>query len=1074
MKTKRVIFLLALFCMLSSFAIGQSITGEVKDAKTSEPIPGANVVVVGTTIGVVTDLDGKFTLSLPAGAKQIRISFVGYKELTVDVVPGGTYRVSIETDDVLLNEIVVVGYGTQKKVNVTGAVATVDVSKSLEARPINDVGRGLQGTVAGLTIRTPSGDIGSVADIRLRGMSGSLNGSGAKPLILVDNVEVPDLKMINPDDIESISVLKDAASTSIYGARATWGVILVTTKSGKKGKTTVSYSNNFSFSTPTNTPEIADAADGAEMMLLSAKRSNPSLTEAGTLGMYYNPESIQKMRDWKAQYGGQDLGNEMVLGRDFEVLNNKLYFYRPWDAGEMFMKKWTPMQNHDLSVSGGNEKTTYNLSLGYLNQEGILKANQDVYDRYNVTAKVQSAVSKYADVRATALLSKSKYTYPFSYGGSIDPWFYLYRWPKFFPYGTYNGAPFRNSITETEQANMVPVNTNYYRFSGGTTLKPFEGFTIDADYTYANSNTYIHEVGGSVKAIDFWSYGPQSITMGPVNYTSASYNRVKYSNLWNEQNTFKAYATYSKNLAGHSIKTMVGTDVESYKYWSQVSQRNNLVDFSKGELGLATGDQLVSGTRGHWATLGYFGRLNYNYKEKYLLEMNGRFDGSSKFPEGDKWAFFPSFSAGYRITEEEFMKPLSSVLSLMKLRASWGSLGNNDVGSYPYLSTMALNSTSGWILNNLQVPTFNMATAVSPSLTWEKVTTLDLGADVRFFRDKLGFVFDWYQRVTSGMLSAGTTLPSTFGITAPRRNYGEMTTTGWEVTVDFSHRFGNDLSINMLGTLTDFTEKITKYGNVTKGINSFYEGKTIGEIWGYETDRFFTESDFTKDANGLYVLNADVPDQKLYESGFFKYGPGDVKYKDLNGDGVINYGSQTVDDHGDMKVIGNTTPRYQYSFRFGAGWKGIDFDIFFQGVGKRDVWAVGALAIPGFRAGDGWYQHQLDYWTETNTKAFYPRPTDHSEQSIRNFLPQTKYLSDFSYLRLKTLSLGYSIPKHILTRIKVEKLRIYVSGENLWTNTRLKLPIDPEIDNATTLNANYFGRAYPYTKSFSVGVQVNL
>lgn len=1070
-------FLFALFALIAMQVHAQiTITGTVKSAQDGMGLPGVNVYAKGfPKTGTVTNAEGQYTVQVSQEATILVFTFVGMKTQEVSIAGQTTIDITMENEDVTLGDVVVVGYGTQKKANLTGAVSSVLIDKTLESRPISDVGRGLQGSAPGLTVSTQTGDLGTKPDLRLRGLTGSLNGGGNKPLILVDNVEVPDIQLVNPDDIESISILKDAASSSIYGSRATWGVILITTKTGSKNVSKISYSTNISYNTPTNMPKMANAADGATLGLLTNQRSNPSQTVFGNGIMgYYDLAAIEKMKEWETLYGGQDLGMEMLQGRDFEIINNRFFFYRPWDVGELYIKKWTPQQNHNLSFSGGNEKTTYNVSLGYVGQDGILKVNQDKYERYNLNASIQTQVSKYLDIRASTMISKSTATKPFSFGGSIDPWYYLYRWSIVHPYGTINGNPVRNAITETEQAKMIPTETEYFRGTIGGTLKPIKDLEIDFSYTYAKTNGNIHEVGGAVKAINHWD-GPTSLTTGPIYYTSASYNRVKYTSSWAPQSTFKAYATYSKKLSEHNIKVMVGTDAEEYEFTQQVSQRLNLVDLDKGELGLATGDQSVSGVHEWWSTLGYFGRLNYNFKEKYLLELNGRFDGSSRFPVGDKWAFFPSISAGYRLTEEDFMEIVKPYLSTLKIRGSWGSLGNNDIATsaqpYPYLSTMGLNSASGWIINGLQVPTFNMPTALSPSLTWEKVVTFDLGFDSRFWNDKIGIVFDWYTRTTSGMLSPGITLPTTFGTTSPRRNFGEMQTKGWELTLDFVHKFQNGLNLSIIGTLTDFQEKITKYENLTKNIYGYYDGKVLGEIWGYETDRYFTDGDFT---GGVY--NPDVPSQAYYESGYFKFGPGDVKYKDLNGDGVINPGTSTLDDHGDLKVIGNSTPRYQYSFRISADWKGIDLDIFFQGIGKRDIWPTGAMALPGFRAGDGCYEHHLDYWTLENPDAFYPRPADLGEGSIRNFLPQTKYLADFSYLRLKNITIGYTLPLNISKKLYLEKCRIYVGAENLWTKTPLHLPIDPEILNSSSqsINANYFGRAYPYRKAFSFGLQIIL
>ncbi|WP_083470280.1 SusC/RagA family TonB-linked outer membrane protein [Rufibacter tibetensis] len=1077
-----LLFALSLCIAQAGFAQSKTITGRVTSSDDGSAMPGVSVVVKGTTNGTSTDTDGRYSIQATPGSVLI-FTFIGSVAQEHSVGDASTIDVRLGSDAKALDEVVVVGYGTQKRSDVTGAVSTVD-TKVLEARPVTDVARALQGTTPGLTITSPSGQIGQNPAIRLRGMTGTLSpgGGGAQPLILVDNVEIPSLQLVNPEDIESISVLKDAASASIYGARAAWGVILITTKSGKKGAPTrVNYNNNFSFNKPTQTPELASAADAGAMALATARRRNPNLTEMGIVGVYFDDLAIQKMRDWETQYGGQDLGNEMVMGRDFEVRNGRLFFYRSWDISEMYMREWTPMQKHDLSVSGGSEKTTFHIGAGYLGQKGVLKVNPDEFNRYTLNLNVTTSVTDWLDTRARVLYANTLTTEPFNFGSATyDPWYYLYRWPTNFPYGTYEGKPFRSAITEVEQAKMNENRNSLSRIAVGGTLKPLPGLTIDGDFTYNNYNGQVHQTGGSVTAYNYWT-GGGTWPYGP--YTTAAYDKVRYETSRREQLTGKAFATYKKDINDHSFKVIVGGDIEEMEYWWHASERRGLLNPNQGELPLATGDQLVFGDRDTWATLGTFGRLNYTFKNKYLLEVNGRYDGSSRLSKDKKWGFFPSMSAGYVITEEPFMQFTQPVLSFLKLRGSWGAIGNQNANINNIYSTMA-SGNSGWVMggvNTLQVGT----PAYIADLTWETVSTLDLGFDSRFLKDKLGVTFDWYERKTTDMHSPGLVLPVTLGAGVPLRNFGELTTTGWEVAVDFNHTFKNDFRINATATLSDFKEVVTEYADNT-GINANRPGRRLGDIWGFETDRYFTKADFEQDAsgklvlkNGKYVLKEGIPTQALFESGWFFYGPGDIKYKDLNGDGKITRGAGTVTDPGDMKVIGNSTPRYQYGLRLGAEWKGFDLGVFFQGVGKRDFWGSGAIIIPGFRAGEATYfAHQLDYWTEENPNAFYPRLTD-AEQSNngRNFLPQTKYLLDLSYMRVKNLSVGYTLPKALTQRAKIERVRVYFSGENLFTFDKLgDIPMDPEVDYTTAgLNDGAtFGRVYPYQTNLSFGLQVTL
>lgn len=1076
MRNLKPLFLLLISGFITAVAWGQRISGTVADQATGNPIEGASVVAGETTQGVFTNANGEFSLELD-GASYFTVSSVGYSTQRVNVTGSPNYTIRLQIMQSDLEQVVVVGYGTQAKANLTGAVSTVDVGATLQSRPITDVARGLQGTTPGLTITSPFGQPGVAAKITLRGLQGSLNATqGAKPLILVDNVEILDLQLVNPEDIESISVLKDAASASIYGARATWGVILITTKTGRKNTAgRISYSNNFSWNKPTVIPEPADPVKGTATVLEALRRTsnNPSITQYGVLGMYFDEIGMEKIRNWVETYGdGSGLGLEMVEGRDYEIRDGRLFFYRPWNPMKMYMKEYAFQQKHDFSVSGGGERTTYHLGLGYLNQGGVLDVNPDKFERYNMTLNVTTDVNDWMVARARVNLAQSTQTYPFQFSGaSLGPWAYLTRWPATYPYGTIDGKPFRSALTETAQANMDEEKGTLAKVQAGTTLKLAKGLTVDADYIFSAWNEHIHSVGGGTSGIDFWG---GALTYRD-NYQSVSYDRSMYTSWWSYMNTFKAFATYNKSIGLHDFKLIAGGDMDLFREWMQRSERRSIMDPNLGEPNLATGDQFVGSSRSHWSTVGYFARINYSFKNKFLLELNGRYDGSSRFPSSDQYGFFPSASIGYVLSEEDYMGFARDVVSFLKVRASWGSLGNQDVGPNRFLSTLSATN-SGWLLGNVNQLTMSTPSPLSPILTWETVTTLDFGVDARFFNNKFGISFDWYRRTISDMITSGVTLPSTFGAGSPVRNYGEMQTTGWEITADYRHSFNNGLNFSVTGVLSDFQEKITKFANTTKGIGTNYEGRVLGEIWGYETDRFFTASDFTgQQPNGKWIPKAGIPDQTWMEqsSPWFFYGPGDILYKDLNGDGLIDQGSNTVDDPGDQKIIGNSTPRYQFGFTLSADWKGFDLMVYFQGVGKRELWPNGPVFIPGWRQAEGWYQHGMDYWTEDNPNAYYPRPTNYNEGvgGRKNFYPQTKYLLDMSYVKLKNLAVGYTVPSNLSSKIKLQKFRVYVATENLVTWSGVQIPIDPEIDYYPGQDGSGFGRTYPHQKRISVGLQ---
>ncbi|MFC2516084.1 MAG: SusC/RagA family TonB-linked outer membrane protein [Prevotella sp.] len=1050
-----------------------SLSGIVTDAN-GEPVTGASVAIEGKGVGAVTDINGRFTIDARPGDK-LTITYVGYNPM--QVTARADMRITLTENASQLGEVVVVGYGTQKKVNLTGAVANVNVKDAIASRPITDVAKALQGITPGLTITNRIGGVGTQSAIKLRGSVGSLSAEGGtSPLILVDNVEVPNLNLVNPDDIETISVLKDAASASIYGTRAAWGVILITTKQGAfNDKVNVTYSNNFAWSTPTKMPEQMKASDNARFIFEIMKSKGK--TRETSIGYTIDEGLIKKLEDWENKYGGmsQDELGEMQEGRDFEIIGSNTYFYRSFDPIKEFTRKWTPQQNHNLSVTGGSKKTTYNISLSYLNQTGVMKYNSDQYDRYTLHSSITSSIRDWWKVRANVLFTRTKNDEPYRFtSGQFDAWFYLLRWPRWYPYATYKGRPFRSAVTDIKHGNRENTTTTYVRTNLGTEITPLKNLSINFDYTFSFTNDARKLNGGTVYAYDMFASAPFS---SYTNLYGLGHNMVEQSSQYTLQNIFKGYATYMFNLdEQHNFKLMAGFDAETREAFSHYSERQKLYNEKYPEIALAYGNQFSYNSNysyhNDFAAAGVFGRLNYDYMQRYLLEFNLRYDGSSRFPVGKKWAFFPSLSAGWRASEEKFMDWAKPALSNFKLRGSWGTIGNQDVAAYAYLPTMAPQN-SGWVIDGKNVATLNTPSVSSDALTWERVSTLDLGFDASFFNNDLNVTFDWYRRVTSGMHTAGEQLPATFGATVPKKNFGEITGTGLEIGVNYQHQFSNGLGISASASFSHVKEVITKFNSQTRNINGNYQGKRLGEIWGYETDRLFQADDF--DNTGK--LKAGIPSQSKFENDDFKFGPGDVKYKDLDGDKAITYGDNTVENPGDQRVIGNFLPNYEYSFSLGASYKGFDFNMFFQGVGKRDFWVGGAIGIPAGGSGykEAAYKHQLDYWTPSNTGAFYPRPTDMSwNQNGQNYLKQTRFLANMAYLRCKNITLGYTLPQNIVNKALLQSVRVYVSAENLFEFENLRLPIDPETTEYkrdAKDPAWSFGRSYPYTRTISFGLQ---
>lgn len=1061
-------------------------SGTVLD-ENGESIAGAFVGIPGTQINTITDSYGRFTIDAPANS-VLNVSLVGFETQQVRLGSNIELAVTMQENSRIIDEVVVVGYGTQRRINLTGAVNTVDVGKQLEGRSISDVGRGLQGSVPGLSVTTSSGKIGGDPRISIRGSIGSLSNEegSARPLILVDNVEISNLSTLNPDEIESISVLKDAASSSIYGVKAAFGVILITTKKAKAGdKFQVGYSTNLSWNSPTKVPEIVKSYEGAELALMAQRRVSPSTNLMETaIHIAWNEETIERMREWERVYGGLKLSPEMVKGRDFDEIGGKMYFYRSFDAPALFIKDHSFMQNHNISANGSSGKSSYNLNLGFLGQQGILKVKTDSFNRYNASFNTTTYATKWMDIRTKLLFSRTVFETPFSYNSSdnYDGWYYLYRWPSIMPYGTYQGIPFHNGISDMQQANMNTRTNDYWRINLGTTIKITSDVSVDADYTFTKTDRLTETRGGEAEGWDFWPNGKMEYRT----WTTADKNKIQKDYETSDRHTANVIARWNKTLGkGHELGVFAGTNIEYYTNNGVWASRQGLLDPDMPEFSLAVGDQMsVGGAHDQSSTVGIFARINYSYKNRYLLELNGRYDGSSSFPVDKLWGFFPSMSAGYVLSEENFMQPVKDWLSFVKVRFSWGSIGNDRVVAQAFRPLMPRVTSSTWMVGNTAPETmYGLPRVIDKGFTWETITTLNLGADVRFFKDKLGVSVDIFKRTNKDMIVQASGYPAFYGVTTtaslPYMNYGQMETKGWELSVDFRHRFGNGLAINASAHISDAVIRITKHPRASKLLDGGnYEGKTIGEIWGYVTDRYFTEADFDVDPGGNYVLKPGIPSQEEIRGAgqtWFQYGPGDIKYTDLNGNGKIDpMAGATADNSGDMKIIGNTTPRYQYGIRLGADWKGFDLGIFIQGVGKREMWGTGNVVIPGFIPTEAWYTHHLDYWTPENPDAYYPKISNLAQSNnTQNFYRQTKYLLDMSYCRLKNVTLGYSLPKKWLQKIHLNKLRVYASFENLFEIDHLgNIPIDPETA-LTTGDGDFIGRSYPYSRTSSIGVQLS-
>ena len=1087
------------------------IKGQIVDAE-GEPILGATVVELGTTRGTVTDIDGNFTINSHANAK-LRITYVGYKTVETKAVNG--MKVVMQNDNAQLDEIVVVGYGQQKKVNLTGSVTNVDIEKTLGGRPEQDVAKALQGAVPGLTITNTSGDINSQPTMQIRGLGTLSNGATSNPLVVVDGVPVDDLTMVNAADIATISVLKDAASTSIYGSRAAFGVILITTKEGKKGeKVSVKYDGHFAWDRATVLPDYPDVPSQLEAAMIGAKRTDGSDPEL--FGMYFS-QMLPYAKAWKEQHSGKKGYSEMKPFQsmdnvgDYYFNGNQPFYYADYDIQDIWYNKAAPSQSHSVSLNGSSGRTSYYTSFSYDYKQNLMKFNPDKLSRYNFTTNLKTDVTDWLTVGTRVNFVRRSFSKADSWNNVYQ---YLWRWGSFFIPSGYmydeNGEKldYRVVAMQKQAARKTTVH-DQARFNAYAIAHITKDLTFNVDYTYQIDNY-------NYKTSDHSVYGMNWSGVKPTYIVGTSSSNTTRENIKQNRWTANAYLNYNHTwVDAHNLGVMVGVNGERFKSDEMWANRTHLYNEDYPELNLAYGemkDATISSYTGDRSTAGYFGRINYDFKGIYLLELNGRYDGSSRFPAGDKWAFFPSMSLGYRFTEEGYWKNLHDVISNGKLRFSYGEIGNEAIGDNMFISTISpvAQSKLYWMdkngnkLNQFQLPDW-----VSSSLTWERIKTTDIGVDLSFLNDDLSLTFDWYQRTTNDMLAPGKAIPDVAGASAPFTNAGSLRTRGWELSLSYRKQINKDLNVYGTFNIGDSKSKVTKWNNDSKlightgGIVSAanarmyaYEGETWGDIWGFETDRYFTEDDFNgKDANGKWIYKEGVADQTGIQTDNFVFGPGDIKYKDLDGNKVIDGGKGTADDHGDLKVIGNTMPRYEYSFHLGGSWKGIDLDLFFQGVGKRDMWTQSSFVFPLMRDADkALYANQTSYniydpangIIDISQSNRYPCLYSGNEGSgnvtglasiggEHNYYPQTKYLVNMAYLRLKNVTIGYTLPASITKKVYMEKVRFYGSVNNLCLlyNGAKDYPVDPEMNAGQgSLSLGTWGRTFPITRTWSVGVQV--
>lgn len=1058
--------------LLLSYAYGSQaqslpLKGRVLD-EGGQPLPGVTVKVLGTSSGTSTDPKGDFSLNTPAGARLV-FSFVGYRPDTVSIGNQTYIQVSLKTNVSSLSDVVVVGYGTQKKVNLTGAVTQVS-AKALENRPLPNLSQGLQGVVPNLNLVPGDGKPTQAPAYNVRGITSI--GQGGNALVLIDGVE-GDPSMLNPADVTSVTVLKDAASAAIYGARGAFGVVLFTTKTPVKDKLSVTYSTNYSLKKPTTVPNVV--SDGYEY----AKNFN----EAWTAWNDYSqvPQNINKTQPFSQAYLAalKERAENPDLPKTIINAAGNYEYYGNTDWYGLLYKNHTSATEHNLSVSGSSGKASYYITGRYYGQEGLFRFNSDDYKMYNLRAKGAIQLFPFLNVYNSTEFSSRDYHNPLNVGegGGI--------WRNLADEGHPSSMLFNPDGTLTYSAaytvgdffygkNGIDLNKQVFRNTTGFSADIYKDkLRLKGDFTVQNTADNQKRLRVPV---------PYSNAPGAIAYVGLGYNDLMMSNyntLYLASNIYTEYET--RFGEAHYFKAMAGFNYEQSTYKGFSTTRNGLVYSDAKDMNLALGTNIATaGGYERWAIMGEFFRLNYAYKDRYLLEVNGRYDGSSKFPSSQRYAFFPSVSAGWRLSKEAFWHLPETAISDLKIRGSYGSLGNGNIKSYAFQEKLEIKQ-SGRVINGVRPQQTTQPVVLPDGLTWETSTTRNLGLDVAALSNRLTFTGDVYTRVTKNMFTVGQTLPAVFGTDVPKGNYADLKTNGWEIALGWRDQFNvasKPLHYSVNATLANYSAVITKYNNTNDKLTDWYTGKKVGEIWGYVNDGYWTKDNYTSAAKAQALFKASNSGQWL---------PGDIRFKDLNGDGIINNGANTLSNHGDLTVIGDSLPHYTYGINLSADWNNFFFSVFFQGVGKQDWW-------PGAESDVFWGQYNRPYnympksqigniWSEDNPDAYFPRYRGYVAQNGAGELKaqQSKYLQNVAYIRLKNIQIGYNLPKALISRAKLNAARVFLSAENLWSWSpmyRITRDLDVESigrsDTVTDSGNSGNGNNYPILKSFTLGLSVTL
>lgn len=1078
-----IFLLLFLFQSQSGIAQNRLLTGTVLDDKGAvlSNVTVTAINTLDTTQQYTTITDGKGIFSLPqlkpGASYHFRFSYVGYTPYNVNnflIREGENNSIMVRLQPALkgLDEVVLVGYGTQKKINLSGAVQQV-AGDDLRDRPVTNMTSLLQGVIPNLNIRVASGTPGQMGSINIRGAS-SISGSNAvsqEPLVIIDGVPGT-LDRLNPEEVESISVLKDASVAAIYGARGAFGVILVTTKTGKAGKTQLRYNNNFGYSTPTVSTNFL--TNGYDWMRIN----DAALAHVGGYSGYTE-------RDYQELYARRNDRTEDP-SRPWVTVQNRngkdqYVYYGNYDWWDIMFTDWQAGQNHNLSISGGSETISYMINGNLKTRDGIMRMNTDKYSSKTLRTKISAKINPWLRISNNTNFYSNRYAYQGREGGGSANFIHVnvHASPAYAPFNPDGTASYRTGLNNYDIgdgifAMLINGNTRgedrKYEITtiNEVAIQPMKGWNIIGNYSY---NLYT-DPGWYRQTAASYSLYPGVVETAP----KYSVDMLKEMQQMNHRHVVNIYSDYTKSFNRiHNIKLLAGYNQELHIDKRIRGERNNLSSDELNDLNLGTGDQRVFGGSSEMALVGIFYRVNYDFKGKYIFETNGRYDGSSRFPKKDRWGFFPSMSVAWRVSEENFFEPLRGVVSDFKLRGSIGSLGNQQISSrYPYISSMN-PGVADYILDGQRANYYNPANPVSATLTWETATTYNGGVDVSFFKNRLNISFDKYVRITDNILGAGVKIPNVYGATQPLENVATLETKGFELAINYRNKLvlGNKpLSYSFNVALSDNRSFVKEINNPTALTYSLYKGKEIGEIWGYITDGFFkTDAEAKTYPVDQRFLNRVRLDNNI------PLRAGDLRWVDLDGNNVISAGANTIKDPGDQRVIGNSTPRYSYAFGGNASWNNIDFSFLFQGLGKMDWY-------PGNNADRFWGPYsrpyfsfipadfEKDIYSPTNQNAYFPNLLAYVALNSNNELRATnnRYLQNLAYLRLKNVTIGYTLPATLTRRAAIKGLRIFASGENVFTFTKLRSKyIDPE-----QAMANIDGRVYPFSKTFSFGIDITL